>query len=66
MGVQSAATTRASRNRIGACIRGPAPWAGLAVRVDRERSPFIPPLVGAASRSAERACVRGWESRVNG
>ena len=44
MDVQSAATTRASRNRIGACTRGPAPGAGLAVRVDRGRHLFIPPL----------------------
>ena len=35
MGVQSAATTRASRNRIGACTRGLAFWMDLAVRVDR-------------------------------
>ena len=27
MDVRSAATTRASRNRIGACTRGPASWA---------------------------------------
>ena len=48
MGVQSAATTRASRNCIGACTRGPASWADLAVRVDRGRNLFIPPIVGAA------------------
>ena len=35
MGVQSAATTEASRNRIGACTRGPASWADLAVRILR-------------------------------
>ena len=64
MGVQSAATTRASRNRIGACTRGPASWAGLAVRVDRERHLFILPLVGAVSRPGLRACIRGWESRT--
>ena len=52
MGVQSAATTRASRNRIRDCTRGPVSWADLAVRVDRGRNIFIPPLVGAASRPA--------------
>ena len=50
--MQSAATTRASRNRIGACTRGPASWAALAVDVDRGRNLFITPLVGAASRPA--------------
>ena len=35
MGVQSAATMGASRNRIGAYTRGPASWADLTVRVDR-------------------------------
>ena len=44
--------TGASRNRIGACTRGPASWEDLAVRVDRGRNLFIPPLVGAASRPA--------------
>ena len=43
MGVQSAETTGASRNRIGACTRGPASWADLTVRVVRERNRFIPP-----------------------
>ena len=52
MGVQSAETTGASRNRIGAYTRGPASWADLAVRVDRGRNLPIPPLVGAASRPA--------------
>ena len=52
MGMQSAATTGTSRNRIGSCIRGPASWADLAVRVVRGRNRFIPPLAGAASRSA--------------
>ena len=52
MGVQNAATTMASRNRIGACTRGPASWAELAVRVDRGRNLFIPPLVGADIRPA--------------
>ena len=42
----------ASRNRIGACTRGPASWADLAVRVVEGRNRFIPPLAGAASRSA--------------
>ena len=35
MAVQSAATTRASRNRIGASTRSRAPRADLAVRVVR-------------------------------
>ena len=34
MGVQSAATMGASRNRIGAYTCGLASWADLAVRVD--------------------------------
>ena len=38
MGVQSAATTRVSRNRFWACTCGPASWAELAVRVDRGRN----------------------------
>ena len=50
MGVESAATTRASRNRIEACIRGPASWADSAVRDDQERNIFIPPLVCVASQ----------------
>ena len=64
--VQSVATTRASRNRIGACTRGHASGADLAVRVDRARNLLIPPLFGASSRPAKRACVRGWESRACG
>ena len=52
MGVQSAATTGASRNRIGAYTRGPASLADLAVHVDRGRNLLIPPLVNAASRLA--------------
>ena len=48
MGVESDTTRRASRNRIGACTRGPASWADLAVHVDRVRNLFVPPLVGAA------------------
>ena len=51
-GVRGVTTTRASRNRIGACTRGPAPQADLAVRVVRGRNLFIPPLVGAYSRFA--------------
>ena len=51
MGVQSAATTGASRIRIGACTRGPASGADLTIRVVWERNRFIPPLAGAASRS---------------
>ena len=46
---ENAATTRISRNRIGAYTHDPASWADLAVRVDRGRNIFIPPLVGAAS-----------------
>ena len=45
MGVKSAPTTRASKNHIGACTRGPASWSDLAVRVDRGRNLFIPPRV---------------------
>ena len=52
MGVESVTTGRASRNRIGARTRGPASWTDLAVRVVRGRNRFIPPLTGAASRSA--------------
>ena len=52
MGMQSAATTRASRNSIVAYTRGPASLADVAVRVDRGRNIFIPPLVGVASRPA--------------
>ena len=37
MGVRSTATARASRNRIGACTRGPASRANLAVSVYRGR-----------------------------
>ena len=35
MGVESETTGRASRNRIGACTRGPASRVDLAVRVVR-------------------------------
>ena len=52
MGVQRAATTGASGNRIGACTRAHASWPDLAVRVDRGRNLLIPSLVGAASRPA--------------
>ena len=54
MGVQSAATTKASRNRIGVCTRGPASWADLAVRVYPGRNLFIPPLVPRAVYWYER------------
>ena len=58
MGVQSAVTTMASRNRIGACTRGPASWVDLAVRVDRRRNLFIPRLVGAACLiSTKNGCL---------
>ena len=43
MGVESVTTGRASRNRIGACTRGPGSRADLAVRVVRGRNLFIPP-----------------------
>ena len=65
MGMQRAATTGASRNRIRACTRGLASSADLAVRVVQGRNRFIPPLAGAASQSAQRACGGGWESRAN-
>ena len=52
MGVQRAATTGASRNRIGDCTHGLASWADLAVRVVRGRNRFIHPLAGAANRFA--------------
>ena len=52
MGMRSAASTRASRNCIGACIRGPASRADFAVRVVWGRNLFMPPLVSAASRFA--------------
>ena len=64
MGVQSATKTGASRNRIGACTRGLASSADSAVRVVQGRNRFIPPLDGAASQSAQRACGRGWKSRA--
>ena len=51
-GVQSAAKTGASKNRIGACTRGPASWAALAVLVVRGGNRFISRLVDAASQSA--------------
>ena len=41
MGVQSAATMGASRNRIGAYTRSPASWVDLAVRVDWGRNLLI-------------------------
>ena len=66
MGVQSAATTGASRNRIGACTRGLASSADLAVRVVQGRNRSFPPLAGAASQSAQRACGPGWQSQANG
>ena len=34
--------------------------------VDRGRNLLIPPLVGAASRPAKRACAREWKSWANG
>ena len=66
MGVQSAATTKASINHIEACTRSPASWADFAFRFDRGRNLLVPPLVGAASPTAKRARVRGWVSRANG
>ena len=52
MGVQSAATTGASKNRIGACARGLASSADLVVRVFQGWNRFIASLAGAASQSA--------------
>ena len=52
--------------RIGACTRGLASSADLAVCVVQGRNRFIPPLAGVASQSAQRACGRGWKSRANG
>ena len=52
MGVQGAAATGASRNRIEACTHGPASRADLAVRAGRGRNLLIPHLVGAASQPA--------------
>ena len=50
MGVESETTGRASRNRIGACTRGPASRADLAVRVVQGRIflflPWLARLVG--------------------
>ena len=48
------------------CTCGPAPWADLAVHVESGSNLLVPPQVGAASRSAKRACGRGWEFRANG
>ena len=64
MGVRSAATTRASRNHIGACTRSRASRSDLAVGVVQRKNPFIPPLAGVASRFASQACGRGWEFRA--
>ena len=52
MGVGSETTGRASRNRIGACTRGPASRAELADRGVRGMNLFVSPLGGAASRFA--------------
>ena len=50
MGVQSAATAGSSRNRIGACTRGPASWADLDARLGRggifSFLPWLARLVG--------------------
>ena len=54
MGVQSAATTGASRNRIGACTRGPASWADLAAGVVQGRNRFIPSLNGSRANDDGR------------
>ena len=70
MGVQSAATTGASRNRIGACTRAPASWADLAVHVELGRNLLIPPwlarLVGMPNRSvpADESPGRTYDGRV--
>ena len=44
--------TQWAHNSLLTCTRGPASWADLAVRVDRGRDLFIPPLVRAASQPA--------------
>ena len=70
MGVRSAATTGASRNRIGACTRGSTSWADLAVRVVQGWNRFIPPLAGAliglsnARVAADRTPERMDDGRV--
>ena len=51
MGAEIETTGRASRNRIGACSRGPAPRADSTVRVVRGRILFSLLLAGAACRS---------------
>ena len=63
MGVQSAATTGASRNRIGACTRGLASSADLAVRVVQGRSRFIPPLAGAVVSLPNGRVAADWSPR---
>ena len=66
MGVRNAATTRASRNRIGAYTRGPALRADLVARVVRGRNLFIPPwlarLVGLPNG---RMAVDGSRGRTD-
>ena len=57
MGVQSAATTGASRNRIGACTRGPASSADLAVRVDRGRNHYFLVLTGMPRPVLGESCT---------
>ena len=45
---------RASRNRIGACTRGPTSRVDLAVRVFRGRNLFVSPLGGAAATEKDK------------
>ena len=70
MGVVSTATgteiTRARKKSLRCLHPGSRVRAGLAVRVVRGRDLFVPPLVGAASRFAGRACGHGWGFRVKG
>ena len=60
MGVRSAATTRTSRNRIGACTHGPASRADSAVSVIRGRHPlFIPWLARLVGLPDRRVAANG-------
>ena len=70
MGVQSAATTRASRNRIEVCTRIPASWADMTVRICRIRIflflPWLARLVGLPNGrvSADGSSGRTDDGRV--
>ena len=77
MGVESETTGRASRNRIGACTRGPASLAELAVRVDWVRNLFVLPWLarpfglpngrvsadGSAGRTDDGRVVRNFKPK---